>query len=95
MKKGGKEDPKRNDTGKGAAGKVEAAPEAEEIKEVPQSGHGKFEYINQTIYEGAWKLEKGKKLKHGHGKIIFSGPQGQESGHEEYEGEWINDKMHG
>jgi hypothetical protein len=46
MKKGGKEDPKKTDTAKGASGKVEAAPEAEEVKEVPQSGHGKFEYMN-------------------------------------------------
>jgi hypothetical protein len=45
MKKGAKEDPKKTDTAKGAA-KQEAAPEAEEIKEIPQSGHGKFEYIN-------------------------------------------------
>jgi hypothetical protein len=26
--------------------KVETAPEAEEVKDVPQTGHGKFEYIN-------------------------------------------------
>ena len=33
--------------------------------EVPQRGFGKFEYINQTLYVGEWKLLRGRKVKHG------------------------------
>ena len=43
-----------------------AAAEAEEQEpEVPQEGFGKFEYINQTMYMGQWKLVNGRKVKHG------------------------------
>jgi hypothetical protein len=37
-------------------------------------------------------------VKHGQGKICFPGtvtPQGQQLGTEEYEGEWVDDQMHG
>ena len=40
-------------------------------------------------------MEKGKKYKHGQGKITYPGSDGIESGYEEYEGEWVYDKMHG
>ena len=73
---------------------AEPAP-VEEQEEVPQTGHGKFEYMNQTIYEGDWRQEKGRKFKHGKGCIKFPGAQGMDNGHEEYEGDWVNDKMHG
>jgi hypothetical protein len=32
-------------------------------------------------------------MKHGHGKAIYAGVQGK--GNEEYEGDWVDDKMHG
>jgi len=69
---------------------------AEEVKEeVPQFGFGKFEYVNQTLYVGNWKLLDGRKVKHGHGKITFPGVSPQQIGAEEYEGDWAEDKMHG
>jgi hypothetical protein len=40
-------------------------------------------------------MEKGRKFKHGKGKIMFPGAHGMDSGHEEYEGDWEYDKMHG
>ena len=95
MKGGKKEEPKKGDPVKGGQKTADAAPEAEEVKEVQQPGFGKFEYMNQTIYEGNWKLEKGKKVKHGHGKITYPGAQGKDFGQEEYEGEWALDRMHG
>lgn len=72
---------------------VEAAPE-EKIPEVPQFGFGKFEYKDQTCYTGNWKMLEGVKVKHGHGKITFPGVAGGK-GHEEYDGDWEDDKMHG
>lgn len=41
--------------------------------EQPQNGFGKFEYINQTLYIGEWKITRGRKVKHGQGKITFPG----------------------
>ena len=73
----------------------EVTQEKEEIKEVPQSGIGRFEYINGTMYQGNWKLSNGVKVKHGHGKITFSGTTASEFGNEEYEGDWEEDLMHG
>lgn len=67
--------------------------ETEPVKEVPQSGFGRFEYINGTLYVGNWKLHNGLKAKHGHGKITYT--QGESSGLEEYEGDWEDDLMHG
>jgi hypothetical protein len=48
---------------------------SQEVPEVPRSGFGKFEYVNQTLYVGEWKLtdETNKKVKHGNGKIVFPG----------------------
>lgn len=45
------------------------------------------------MYVGNWKLFNGNKLKHGHGKVTFPGHNGR--GGEEYEGDWVEDKMHG
>ena len=62
--------------------------------EAPQFGHGTFEYKDLTTYVGNWKLFNGKdKLKHGHGKIVFPGQNGR--GAEEYDGDWVEDKMQG
>jgi hypothetical protein len=47
------------------------------------------------VYTGEWKLNSGKKVKHGKGKITFPGATGQNFGAEEYDGEWCDDKMHG
>ena len=71
--------------------------EKEEAKEVPQSGFGRFEYINGTLYAGNWKLHNGAKVKHGQGKITFPGAQSTSSeyGFEDYEGDWEDDLMHG
>jgi len=94
MKKGaaGKENPAT--AGKAGADTAEGDQAAQEEAK-PQFGHGKFEYVNQTIYSGEWKLSKGKKVKHGQGKITFPGAPGQTFGVEEYEGEWKDDKMDG
>jgi len=62
---------------------------------VPQSGFGRFEYINGTLYVGNWKLHTGAKVKHGHGKISFAGTSSTDQGTEEYEGDWDEDLMHG
>lgn len=62
---------------------------------MPQSGIGRFEYINGTMYSGNWKLHNGAKVKHGFGKITFSGTTASEFGNEEYEGDWEEDLMHG
>ena len=70
---------------------------------MPKSGFGKFEYVNQTLYIGEWKLleaegQPSKKVKHGKGKVIFAGtvtPSGSQVGMEEYDGEWCEDQMHG
>ena len=40
---------------------------------MPQNGFGKFEYINQTMYIGEWKISRGRKVKNGQGKITFPG----------------------
>ena len=63
-----------------ASAKAEPAPDTanneaaeESVPEVPQTGYGKFEYINQTVYVGEWQLKKGRKVKHGTGKITFPG----------------------
>jgi hypothetical protein len=39
-----------------------------------KTGFGKFEYVDQTLYIGEWKLsEDGKtKVKHGEGKINYA-----------------------
>lgn len=51
-------------------GKKEEVVVQEEVKpEVPQTGFGRFEYINDSVYEGNWRLFGELKLKHGHGKI--------------------------
>ena len=67
----------------------------EEVKEVPQSGYGRFEYINGTLYVGNWKLLNGAKVKHGQGRITFSSTTASDLGNEEYEGDWEEDAMHG
>ena len=63
--------------------------------DLPQSGYGRFEYINGTLYVGNWKLLNGQKVKHGQGKITFAGTTSNEFGNEEYEGDWVDDLMHG
>ena len=78
-------------------------PPAEEVPDVPREGYGKFEYVNQTLYVGEWKLldredKPSIKVKHGRGKIIFAGantPTGAQVGTEYYDGSWENDEMHG
>lgn len=67
---------------------------------MPKSGYGKFEYVDHTLYVGEWKLqeETGKKVKHGQGKIVFPGAVNalnQQIGNEEYDGDWVDDQMHG
>ena len=69
------------------------------MPEVPKTGYGKFEYVDQTLFIGEWRLtDDGKKVKHGKGKIIFPGTDnslGQHIGSEEYDGDWVDDHMHG
>ena len=77
---------------------VAVVQETEPVKELPQSGYGRFEYVNGTMYSGNWKLHQGAKVKHGHGKITFKSfgqSAGSEVGYEEYEGDWEDDLMQG
>ena len=85
-----------------AAPVQEAAPVTHEepVKEVPQSGFGRFEYSNGTLFVGNWKLSHGHKVKHGHGKITFPAVGGSNSasaelGAEDYDGDWEEDVMQG
>ncbi len=80
--------------------KEEAPPATDAVPEEEQEvkaefGTGKFEYMNQTVYIGEWKLLNNKKVKHGQGKITFPGAAKQQHGVEEYDGAWFDDKMHG
>jgi len=78
-----------------AAAKDQPPPTQEPTEpEVPQSGHGTFEYKDTTLYVGQWKLVNGNKLKHGHGKIVYPGGRNNR-GEEQYEGDWHEDKMQG
>lgn len=61
--------------------------------EVPSFGFGKFEYRDQSTYLGNWKCFGGRKMKHGHGKAVYAGIGGK--GQEEFEGDWVDDLMHG
>jgi len=58
---------------KGAAAKPVEVEHVEVVPEVPQFGNGRFEYKDNTVYVGNWKILKGVKVKHGHGKITFPG----------------------
>jgi hypothetical protein len=80
---------------KAKGGKPEAVVVEEEKKpELPQTGFGKFEYINDSVYVGNWKMFGELKKKHGHGRITHG--QGTiETGQEYYEGDWEDDLMHG
>lgn len=85
---------KKSDDKKVAVSKEAPPVAAEPVEpELPQFGFGKFEYKDQSTYVGNWKLIKGIKLKHGHGKFTSSGYSGR--GQEEYEGDWSEDKMQG
>lgn len=74
---------------------VEEPPHEEAAPEIPKSGFGKFEYIDQTLYVGEWKLmDDGTKVKHGQGKIVFPGVSNsseKQVGNEEYDGQWFED----
>lgn len=67
--------------------------EAPVSQEEPTYGFEKFEYRDQSTYVGNWKMLKGIKQKHGTGKATYAGLQGH--GQESYDGEWVNDLMHG
>lgn len=44
---------------------------------------------------GNWKLENGRKMKHGQGKLTFASSSATDFNNEEYEGDWEDDLMHG
>jgi hypothetical protein len=68
----------------------------EEIKEVKiETGYGRFEYITGAVYVGNWKSTDGQTVKHGHGKLTLPGLTSGESEGYGYEGEWVDDKIHG
>ena len=46
------------------------------------------------MYVGNWRILKGNKVKHGSGKITCPGADANLGG-EEYDGEWVDDKMEG
>ena len=69
-------------------------PEPEQVEpELPTFGYGKFEYRDQSTYQGNWKMFEGHKVKHGHGRATYAGLKGH--GKEEYDGDWLEDRMHG
>ena len=50
-----------------------AAKKKEEEKTAVETGFGKYEYVNGSTYVGNWIMAKGKKSKHGHGKMVKPG----------------------
>ena len=68
--------------------KAEEAPKEPEPEPLPHelSGYSRFEYLNGILYEGNWHLFKGKKMKHGYGKIVI--PTSANLSPETYEGDW-------
>mmetsp|Transcript_28451 Transcript_28451/g.62284 ORF Transcript_28451/g.62284 Transcript_28451/m.62284 type:complete len:157 (-) Transcript_28451:518-988(-) len=72
--------------------KQEKEPEPEpepELPPEPQEGEGAFLFPNGSRYEGKWQMKDGAKQRHGQG--VYTDTL---EGHT-YEGEWLNDKMHG
>jgi len=62
---------------------------------VLNTGFGRFEYQNGTVYEGQWKEIDGKKVKDGEGTIIHAGINSFDTIKEEYRGSWKDDQMEG
>lgn len=59
-------------------------------------GYGKFEFQNKILYIGHYKIKlDGTKVRHGYGKIIHPSTNNSSFGQEVYEGDWVEDKMHG
>ena len=73
----------------------EPKPEEEEPEIKEETGYGRFEYINGSVYVGNWKSINSVVFKHGYGKLTLSGTTSNEIGNQEYEGDWDNDKIHG
>ena len=59
------------------------------------TGFGRFEYQNGTIYEGQWKEIDGAKMKHGEGYLVHAGLSDADGVREEYKGTWKEDQMDG
>mmetsp|Transcript_9362 Transcript_9362/g.13939 ORF Transcript_9362/g.13939 Transcript_9362/m.13939 type:complete len:289 (-) Transcript_9362:35-901(-) len=68
---------------------------SEHSEEVETSGYGEFEYMNGDTYTGKWELAGEVKKRQGHGKYTHYIRNGDSFLKEEYEGEWLDDKMHG
>lgn len=58
-------------------------------------GYGKFEFQNKIVYIGSYKTTSNGKYRHGKGKVIHPTPDNLNLGKETYEGDWVDDKMHG
>jgi len=68
----------------------EPEPEAEDEKPPePESGRGSFTFPDGSKYEGEWMSKEGKQMRHGHGRFVDAAEE------QIYEGEWVEDAMHG
>lgn len=71
-------------------------PVVEEPAPLESGGNGRFEYQDGTVYQGEWKIMGSAKVKHGNGRVIIASTLSNEVGQkEEYEGEWVEDRMEG
>ena len=50
-----------------------AVKQKEAEKAAIETGFGKYEYANGSTYVGNWIVDKGRKVKHGHGKMVKPG----------------------
>lgn len=70
--------------------------ESANLNKIETEGHGRFEYMDGTVYEGQWKIINGKKMKHGRGTIIVGSTLTAENEQKEsYTGQWVEDRMEG
>jgi hypothetical protein len=83
-----------------AGGKHDQKKHEEEVvqeqEEKTESAYGKFEFQNKILYVGYYKQNaEGIKFREGKGKLIHPTSDNSEFGQEYYDGDWLNDKMHG
>lgn len=66
---------------------VEVVETVEVVEPVIEKGHGEFLLTDNSRYVGEWIVNNGIKYRNGTG-VLHMGP-------EVYDGEWLNDAMHG
>jgi len=77
--------------------KTEEEPIDENQEDKSESlAYGKFEFQNKILYVGYFKQNaEGVKFREGKGKLIHPTSDNSEFGQEYYDGDWLDDKMHG